>query len=109
MNRTPFDRYMIEKYNTQPWPGSRSQSDMALQKVFCPKCLPPLPSVSTFQKPMYKENYEPLYGFRTEFDKQLQKKWCPTECVNEGYCCGRSCSTFNDPNQNPFSYVNAPY
>lgn len=113
MNRTPFDRYMIEKYNTQPFPGSRTPSDMALQKVFCPKCLPPLPSVSTFRKPMYKENYEPLYGFRTEFDKQLQQKWCAAECINEGYCGGCSkasiASTFQDVNMNPWSYVNAPY
>lgn len=106
MNRTPFDNYMIEKYNTQPFPGSRTQSDMNLQKVFCPKCKPPQPSVSSMRKPVYQENYAPLSGFRTEFDKQLQKKWCPKECINEGYC---GASTFNDPDMNPWSYVNTPY
>ena len=106
MNRSTFDRYMIEKYNTQPWPGSRTQADIDLQNVFCSKCEPKQPNISSMRKPS-TEYYAPISGFRTDFDKQLQAKWCGN-CTMEGYCSGNA-STFNDPNQNPWSYVNAPY
>jgi hypothetical protein len=80
--RTEFDKMMqtkfnpsnmsMENYNAPPFPGERTQSDMDLQKTWCPTC----------PKKPYIEGYAPMYGFRTEFDKSLQAKWCPENPVN---------------------------
>ena len=132
MNRSTFDRYMIEKYdnalkdpnvykkgvgwyqpsgyNTEPFPGSRSQADMDLQKTWGQTCNSTENYCSSMKKKVM-ENYEPLTGFRTQFDLEQQKKWGQVcSGSTEGYCGysqSLNCSTMNDPSQNPLSY--APY
>jgi hypothetical protein len=75
-HRSEYDNNMniAWQYNTQPWPGPRTQQDVQLQTKFCGRC----PNSGT--PPQQVENYEPLYGFRTPYDMELQSRWCGTTC-----------------------------
>ena len=80
-NRSQYDNNMNTawQYNTQPWPGDRTQQDTQLQQKFCGRC----PN-SGGAPPQQVERYEPLYGFRTPYDMELQSRWCGTICREPG-------------------------
>ena len=75
-HRSEYDNNMNTawQYNTQPWPGARTQQDVQLQQKFCGRC------PTSCGAPVQVENYEPLYGFRTPYDMELQRKWSGTTC-----------------------------